>query len=311
MLIGGTQYAGEIKKSIFTYLNFILPAKGVLPMHCAVNDGEGGSAVFFGLSGTGKTTLSADPARSLIGDDEHGWDANGLFNFEGGCYAKAIRLAQHSEPDIYAASHRRGAILENVSYDPGAGRFDFDDDSKTENTRIAYPLDFISNASTTRRASHPRNVVMLTCDAFGVLPPIARLTPAQAMYHFLSGYTAKVAGTERGVKEPQATFSACFGAPFMPRRPTEYADLLRAFICSSEANCWLVNTGWSGGPYGIGRRMPIAATRALLQGVLDGPLAHADFRTDPFFGLRVPTSALGVDFEDAGSCPDVVLARRL
>ncbi|PWB90447.1 phosphoenolpyruvate carboxykinase (ATP) [Methylocystis sp. MitZ-2018] len=295
VLIGGTQYAGEIKKSIFTYLNFILPAKGVLPMHCAVNDGEGGSAVFFGLSGTGKTTLSADPARSLIGDDEHGWDESGLFNFEGGCYAKAIRLAQKSEPDIYAASHRRGAILENVSYDPGAGRFDFDDDSKTENTRIAYPLDFISNASTTRRASHPRNIVMLTCDAFGVLPPIARLTPAQAMYHFLSGYTAKVAGTERGVKEPQATFSACFGAPFMPRPPTEYADLLREFICSSEANCWLVNTGWSGGPYGIGRRMPIAATRALLQGALDGSLAQADFRTDPSFGLSVPTSALGVD----------------
>ncbi|MGE4173282.1 MAG: phosphoenolpyruvate carboxykinase [Methylocystis sp.] len=295
VLIGGTQYAGEIKKAIFTYLNYVLPAKGVLPMHCAVNDGEGGSAVFFGLSGTGKTTLSADPARNLIGDDEHGWDENGLFNFEGGCYAKAIRLSQQSEPDIFAASHRRGAILENVSYDPDAGRFDFDDDSRTENTRIAYPLDFIPNASATRRAGHPRNVVMLTCDAFGVLPPIARLTPAQAMYHFLSGYTAKVAGTERGVEEPQATFSACFGAPFMPRRPTEYANLLRDFICSSAADCWLVNTGWSGGPYGVGRRMPIAATRALLQGALDGSLAQGDFRTDRTFGLSVPASAPGVD----------------
>ncbi|MBM3562124.1 MAG: phosphoenolpyruvate carboxykinase [Alphaproteobacteria bacterium] len=295
VLIGGTQYAGEIKKSIFTCLNYLLPAKGVLPMHCAVNDGEGGSAVFFGLSGTGKTTLSADPTRSLIGDDEHGWDQNGLFNFEGGCYAKAIRLSQQSEPDIFAASHRRGAILENVSYDPRAGRFDFNDDSKTENTRIAYPLGFIPNASPTRCAGHPRNIVMLTCDAFGVLPPIARLTPAQAMYHFLSGYTAKVAGTERGVKEPQATFSACFGAPFMPRRPTEYANLLRDFILSSQANCWLVNTGWSGGPYGGGRRMPIAATRALLQGALDGSLAQGDFRIDRSFGLSVPACAPGVD----------------
>jgi phosphoenolpyruvate carboxykinase (ATP) len=295
VLIGGTQYAGEIKKSIFTYLNYVLPAKGVLPMHCAVNDGEGGSAVFFGLSGTGKTTLSADPMRSLIGDDEHGWDESGLFNFEGGCYAKAIRLSQQSEPDIYAASHREGAILENVSYEPDAGRFNFDDDSKTENTRIAYPLEFIPNASATRRASHPKNIVMLTCDAFGVLPPIARLTPAQAMYHFLSGYTAKVAGTERGVKEPQATFSACFGAPFMPRRPTEYAELLGEFIASSEANCWLVNTGWSGGQYGVGRRMPIAATRTLLQSALDGLLAQADFRIDEAFGLCVPASVPGVD----------------
>lgn len=294
VLIGGTLYAGEIKKSVFTYLNYILPAKGVLPMHCAVNEGEGGSAVFFGLSGTGKTTLSADPVRSLIGDDEHGWDESGLFNFEGGCYAKAIRLSQQSEPDIYAASHREGAILENVSYDPGAGRFDFDDDSRTENTRIAYPLGFIPNASATRRAAHPRNIVMLTCDAFGVLPPIARLTPAQAMYHFLSGYTAKVAGTERGVKEPQATFSACFGAPFMPRRPTEYANLLRDFILSSDANCWLMNTGWSGGQYGEGRRMPIAATRALLQGALDGSLAQGSFRIDQSFGLCIPESAPGV-----------------
>jgi len=294
VLIGGTRYAGEIKKSIFTYLNYILPARGVLPMHCAVNDGAGGSAVFFGLSGTGKTTLSADPARSLIGDDEHGWDQSGLFNFEAGCYAKAIRLSRQSEPDIYAASHRGGAILENVAYDADAGQFDFNDDSKTENTRIAYPLDFIPNASATRRAGQPRNVVMLTCDAFGVLPPIARLTPAQAMYHFLSGYTAKVAGTERGVKEPQATFSACFGAPFMPRRPTEYAALLREFICSSDANCWLVNTGWSGGPYGTGRRMPIAATRGLLGGALDGSLAQGDFGVDRF-GLSVPASATGVD----------------
>lgn len=297
VLIGGTQYAGEIKKSIFGYLNFMLPAKGVLPMHCAVNDGEGGSAVFFGLSGTGKTTLSADPFRNLIGDDEHGWDENGVFNFEGGCYAKAIRLSHDSEPDIYAASKRSGAILENVTYDPQSGRIDFDDDSKTENTRIAYPLDFIPNASGTGRAGHPKNIVMLTCDAFGVLPPIARLSPAQAIYHFLSGYTAKVAGTEREVREPQATFSACFGAPFMPRHPSHYANLLREFIGSHEANCWLVNTGWTGGKYGAGRRMPIAVTRALLHGVLDGSIAQSEFRVDPSFGLFVPRAVATVEPE--------------
>lgn len=295
VLIGGTQYAGEIKKSIFGYLNFLLPSKGVLPMHCAVNDHDSGAAVFFGLSGTGKTTLSADPSRMLIGDDEHGWDRDGLFNFEGGCYAKAIDLSRESEPDIYAASERFGALLENVALDPLTRCVDFEDRSKTENTRIAYPLDFIANASATGRASHPKNIVMLSCDAFGVLPPIAKLNPAQAMYHFLSGYTAKVAGTEKGVQEPQAVFSTCFGAPFMPRHPAEYANLLRQFMAEQEADCWLVNTGWTGGKYLMGRRMPIAVTRALLRAALDGSIAEGVFRTDPWFGLSVPLEVPGVD----------------
>lgn len=294
-LIGGTRYAGEIKKSIFTFLNFLLPEKGVLPMHCAANDHESGAAVFFGLSGTGKTTLSADPGRSLVGDDEHGWGDDGLFNFEGGCYAKAIRLSPQFEPEIHAAAQRFGAVLENVAFDRMTRRVDFDDESKTENTRIAYPMDFIANAAPDGRAGHPRNIVMLTCDAFGVLPPIARLDPAQAMYHFLSGYTARVAGTETGISEPQAVFSACFGAPFMPRRPSAYGALLRERILRHDAHCWLVNTGWSGGAYGAGRRMPIALTRALLRAALQGDLTTTEFKRDPYFGLETPTAAPGVD----------------
>ena len=244
VLIGGTSYAGEIKKAVFGYLNFLLPPQRVLPMHCSANaDGDGASALFFGLSGAGKTTLSADASRSLIGDDEHGWGAEGVFNFEGGCYAKAIKLSREAEPEIFATSERFGTVLENVALDPVTRRPNFDDDSKTENTRIAYPLDFIANASASGRASHPRNIMMLTCDAFGVLPPIAKLDPAQAIYHFLCGYTAKVAGTEKGVSEPQATFSTCFGAPFMPRHPSEYGNLLRELIALHQVDCWLVNTG--------------------------------------------------------------------
>ena len=255
------------RSSVFTFLNFLMPMKGVLPMHCSANDHESGAAIFFGLSGTGKTTLSADAERALIGDDEHGWDERGVFNFEGGCYAKAIRLSPAQEPEIHAASESfRKSCMENVGFDPVTRRVDFDDDSKTENTRIAYPLDFIANASAEGCAAHPKNVVMLTCDAFGVLPPIAKLDPAQAMYHFLSGYTARVAGTENGLRAPQAVFSTCFGAPFMPRRPTEYGALLRERIAAHGADCWLVNTGWTGGPYGEGGRMPIHVTRALLCG---------------------------------------------
>jgi phosphoenolpyruvate carboxykinase (ATP) len=298
VLIGGTSYAGEIKKAVFGYLNFLLPPKGVLPMHCSANDdADSGAALFFGLSGTGKTTLSADASRSLIGDDEHGWSAEGVFNFEGGCYAKAIKLSREAEPEIYAASERFGTILENVALDPVTRAPNFDDDSKTENTRIAYPLDFIANASASGRASHPRNIVMLTCDAFGVLPPISKLDPAQAMYHFLSGYTAKVAGTEKGVREPQATFSTCFGAPFMPRHPSEYGNLLRDLIAVHQVDCWLVNTGWTGGKYGVGRRMPIHATRKLLRAALDGSLARTGFRVDPYFGVSVPQSVPGVETE--------------
>ncbi len=294
-LIGGTKYAGEIKKAVFTFLNFLMPARGVLPMHCAANDHESGAAVFFGLSGTGKTTLSADPQRMLVGDDEHGWGESGVFNFEGGCYAKAIRLCREFEPEIHAASERFGVVLENVAIDPATRRVNFDDDAKTENTRIAYPLDFIANASNAGRAGHPKNVVMLTCDAFGVLPPIARLDPAQAVYHFLSGYTARVAGTENGVREPQAVFSTCFGAPFMPRHPSEYGDLLRERILQHGANCWLVNTGWTGGPFGEGKRMPIATTRALLRAALEGSLEKVPYRGDPYFGLETPLYAPGID----------------
>lgn len=295
-LIGGTSYAGEIKKSVFSYLNFILPAKGVMPMHCAANVGDlGDTAIFFGLSGTGKTTLSADPSRSLIGDDEHGWSSEGVFNFEGGCYAKAIRLSREAEPQIFATSERFGAIMENVALDPLTRTPDFEDDSKTENTRIAYPLDFIANATAGGRARHPRNVVMLTCDAFGVLPPIAKLDPAQAMYHFLSGYTARVAGAEKGVREPQATFSTCFGSPFMPRHPSEYGNLLRELIRRHGVDCWLVNTGWTGGKYGVGRRIPIQVTRRLLRAALDGSLARSEFRVDPHFGLLTPRTAPDVE----------------
>lgn len=295
VLIAGTSYAGEIKKSVFTALNYILPAKGVMPMHCSANTGHGGdAAVFFGLSGTGKTTLSADPSRILVGDDEHGWGPDGIFNFEGGCYAKTIRLSAEAEPEIYATTQRFGTVLENVILDE-ARNPDFNDGSLTENTRCAYPLHFIPNASGTGRASHPKNIIMLTADAFGVLPPIAKLTPAQAMYHFLSGYTAKVAGTEKGVTEPEATFSTCFGAPFMPRHPSEYGNLLRELIARHGADCWLVNTGWTGGAYGTGRRMPIKATRALLAAALDGSLKSAAFRTDPNFGFAVPVTVAGVE----------------
>ena len=296
VLIGGTSYAGEMKKSVFTYLNYLLPGKGVMPMHCSANsDEKGDTAIFFGLSGTGKTTLSADPTRTLIGDDEHGWSRNGVFNFEGGCYAKAIKLSREAEPEIFATSEKFGTVMENVTLDPDTRRPDFDDASRTENTRIAYPLDFIANASTTGRASHPKNIVMLTCDAFGVLPPIAKLDPAQAMYHFLSGYTAKVAGTEKGVTEPQATFSTCFGAPFLPLHPTVYAELLRDYMERHHVDCWLVNTGWTGGKFGVGRRMPIRVTRRLLGAALDGSLNRVDFRTDPSFGLAVPRDVPGVE----------------
>jgi len=296
VLIGGTRYAGEIKKSVFTYLNFILPEVDVLPMHCSANlGGPDDVAIFFGLSGTGKTTLSAVPGRTLIGDDEHGWSREGVFNFEGGCYAKAIRLSREMEPQIFAASERFGAVMENVVLDPVTGAPDFDDDSRTENTRIAYPIEFIPQASTTGRAGLPRNVVMLACDAFGVLPPIAKLDANQAVYHFLSGYTAKVAGTERGVVEPQATFSTCFGAPFMPRHPIVYGNLLRDLVASGGVHCWLVNTGWSGGPCGVGSRMPIRVSRRLVAAALEGSLAHAEFRRDRYFGLAIPDAVAGVD----------------
>jgi len=296
VLIGGTSYAGEMKKSVFTYLNYVLPSQNVMPMHCSANVGkEGDVAVFFGLSGTGKTTLSNDPNRILLGDDEHGWAPNGVFNFEGGCYAKTIRLSREAEPEIFATTERFGTVLENVIVDPTTRIPDFDDASRTENTRCAYPLDFIPNASATGRAGIPKNIVMLTCDAFGVLPPIAKLTPAEAMYHFLSGYTAKVAGTEKGVKDPEATFSTCFGAPFMPRHPSVYGNLLRDLIAKHHVDCWLVNTGWTGGKYGVGRRMPIRVTRRLLTAALDGSLSRADFRRDPYFGFAVPTSVPGVE----------------
>jgi phosphoenolpyruvate carboxykinase (ATP) len=296
VLIGGTSYAGEMKKSVFTYLNFVLPEKGVMPMHCSANVGDRNDvAVFFGLSGTGKTTLSADPNRTLLGDDEHGWGPNGVFNFEGGCYAKTIRLSREAEPEIYGTTERFGTVLENVVVDPATRMPNFDDASRTENTRCAYPLDFIPNASETGRSGIPKNIVMLTCDAFGVLPPIAKLTPAEAMYHFLSGYTAKVAGTEKGVKEPEATFSTCFGAPFMPRHPSIYGNLLRDLIAKHHVDCWLVNTGWTGGKYGVGRRMPIRVTRRLLSAALEGSLNRADFRRDPYFGFAVPTSVPGVE----------------
>ena len=299
VLIGGTSYAGECKKSVFTILNFLLPAKGVLPMHCSVNTGKNGdSAVFFGLSGTGKTTLSADPDRTLIGDDEHGWSDDGLFNFEGGCYAKVIRLSAKAEPEIYATTQMFGTVLENVAMNEETRELDLDDAGLTENTRGAYPLSFIPNASASGTAGHPDNVIMLTADAFGVLPPIARLSPAQAMYHFLSGYTAKVAGTEKGLgREPQATFSTCFGAPFMPRHPSVYAEILHNKIEQTGARCWLVNTGWTGGAFGVGERMKISHTRALLRAALDGSLDKVALRRDTSFGLDVPESCPGVPDE--------------
>ena len=298
VVIAGTQYAGEIKKSIFTVMNWLLPPQGVLPIHCSANVGpEGDVALFFGLSGTGKTTLSSDPGRPLIGDDEHGWGPDGVFNFEGGCYAKVINLSQEAEPEIWAASHHFGTVLENVVADE-QGRLDLTDKRYTENTRACYPVDFIPNAVPSGRGGQPRNVVMLTADAFGVLPPISRLTPAQAMYHFLSGYTAKVAGTEKGMgAEPEATFSTCFGAPFLPRRPEVYGRMLAELIARHGTDCWLVNTGWSGGVYGVGSRMSIRHTRALLRAALDGSLAKVEFRRDPFFGLMIPASVPGVPTE--------------
>ena len=297
ILIGGTSYAGEMKKSVFTVMNYLLPPKRVMSMHCSANVGKDGkAAIFFGLSGTGKTTLSADASRTLIGDDEHGWSENGVFNIEGGCYAKVIRLSRESEPEIYATTERFGTVLENVDMDPKTRLLDLDSAKYAENTRAAYPIDFIPNASETGRAGHPKNVIMLTADAFGVLPPIARLTPSQAMYHFLSGFTAKVAGTEKGLgKEPQPTFSTCFGAPFMPRHPTEYGNLLRDLIAQHGSDCWLVNTGWTGGAFGTGSRMPIKATRALLAAALDGSLANVEMRIDPHFKFRVPVAVPGVD----------------
>lgn len=296
ILIGGTKYAGEMKKSVFGILNYLLPAKGVMPMHCSANIGPNGdTAVFFGLSGTGKTTLSADPSRTLIGDDEHGWSDTGVFNFEGGCYAKMIRLSAEAEPEIYATTKRFGTVLENVVIDPDTRELDLDDNSLAENSRGAYPIDFIPNASDENMGPVPKNIVMLTADAFGVLPPIAKLTPDQAMYHFLSGYTAKVAGTEIGVTEPEATFSTCFGAPFMPRHPSVYGNLLKQRIAKGNVDCWLVNTGWTGGKYGVGKRMPIKATRALLNAALDGSLKNAEFRIDDNFGFEVPVSVPGVD----------------
>ncbi|WP_420857313.1 phosphoenolpyruvate carboxykinase [Marivivens marinus] len=298
ILIGGTEYAGENKKSVFTLLNYLLPEKGIMPMHCSANHAPGNpvdTAVFFGLSGTGKTTLSADPTRILIGDDEHGWSDRGTFNFEGGCYAKTIGLDAEAEPEIYATTQKFATVIENMVFDEETKELDFNDSSLTANMRCAYPLNYISNASDTALGGHPKNIIMLTCDAFGVLPPISRLTPAQAMYHFLSGFTSKVAGTERGVTEPEPTFSTCFGAPFMPRRPEAYGKLLQEKIASHGATCWLVNTGWTGGAYGTGKRMPIKATRALLSAALDGTLIESTFRKDPNFGFEVPVTVDGVD----------------
>ena len=296
ILIGGTRYAGEMKKSVFGILNYLLPVKGVMPMHCSANIGPAGdTAVFFGLSGTGKTTLSADASRTLIGDDEHGWSDTAVFNFEGGCYAKVIRLSEAAEPEIYATTKRFGTVLENVVIDPVTREIDLDDNRLAENSRGSYPIDFIPNASKDNLGPVPKNIIMLTADAFGILPPIARLTPDQAMYHFLSGYTARVAGTEIGVTEPDATFSTCFGAPFMPRHPSVYGNLLKERIAKGGVDCWLVNTGWTGGQYGVGSRMPIKVTRALLNAALDGSLKNAEFRKDPYFGFDVPVAVPGVD----------------
>jgi phosphoenolpyruvate carboxykinase (ATP) len=295
VLIGGTSYAGETKKSVFTLMNYLLPQRGVMSMHCSANVGAAGDvAIFFGLSGTGKTTLSADPERRLVGDDEHGWSDDGVFNFEGGCYAKVIKLSAEAEPDIYRTTKMFGTLLENVVYDSATREIDLDDAGKTENTRASYPLTSIDNIVPEGHAGNPRNIIMLTADAFGVLPPVARLTPEQAMYHFLSGYTAKVAGTEKGIKEPEATFSTCFGAPFMVLHPGVYADLLGKKIARHDAACWLINTGWSGGPYGVGQRMKIGYTRAMIRAILSGELAKIQTTTDPIFGVNVPFS-----------CPDV------
>ncbi len=302
IIIGGTLYSGEVKKGIFSVMNYLLPKKGVMAMHCSANhDKHGKTAVFFGLSGTGKTTLSADPDKILIGDDEHGWSDDGVFNFEGGCYAKTINLSRENEPLIYSTTEKPGTILENVVLNENREP-DFEDVSLTQNTRCSYPLDYIPNASDTGKSGHPENIIFLTADAFGVLPPISKLTPEQAMYHFISGYTAKVAGTERGVTEPQATFSACFGAPFMPLHPTVYAELLAEKIRKHNANVWLVNTGWTGGEYGVGHRMKLPHTRRMLKEAIEGNLDDVEFKTDPIFGLSIPQHVEGV--------PDSVLNPR-
>ncbi|HEX4936529.1 MAG TPA: phosphoenolpyruvate carboxykinase (ATP) [Gemmatimonadaceae bacterium] len=298
ILIGGTRYAGELKKSMFTVMNYMMPKAGVLSMHCSANIGpEGDTALFFGLSGTGKTTLSADPTRGLIGDDEHGWSAEGVFNYEGGCYAKVINLSPEQEPDIYATTQMFGTILENVVLDDVTRRVRFDDQSITENTRASYPLPYIRNHVPSGRGGHPANVVFLTADAFGVLPPIARLTREQAMYYFMSGYTAKVAGTERGVTEPQATFSSCFGAVFLVWHPTKYAEMLGRLIDQHGSKVWLVNTGWSGGPYGVGARMKLPYTRAMVRALLDGQLDGVPYEADPVFGLQIPAAVPNVPGE--------------
>jgi len=308
VLIGGTGYGGEIKKSVFTIMNYRLPELGVLPMHCSANVGrDGTSAIFFGLSGTGKTSLSADPSRTLVGDDEHGWSDNGIFNFEGGCYAKVIRLSREAEPQIYECTRRFGTVLENVAIDVNTRRLDLDDATLTENTRAAYPITHIKNASLSGLAPHPTNIIMLTCDAFGVLPPISKLTTEQAMYHFLSGYTAKVAGTEAGVVEPQATFSTCFGAPFMALPPTVYAKLLGERMVKHRSTCWLVNTGWTGGPYGTGHRIPIEYTRRMVAAALEGDLHKGEFFKEVHFGLLIPRRIPGVPtalLDPAGTWPD-------
>lgn len=291
ILVGGTSYAGETKKGIFSVMNYLMPQKGVMSMHCSSNVGEKGDvAIFFGLSGTGKTTLSADPERALIGDDEHGWADDGVFNYEGGCYAKVIKLDPEAEPDIYKTTSMRETVLENVIYDKETGKLDLDDNSKTENTRASYPIHSINNIVEKGYAGNAQNVIMLTADAFGVLPPVSKLTREQAMYHFISGYTAKVAGTEKGVTEPTATFSSCFGAPFMPSHPAVYAELLAKKLEDNNAHCWLVNTGWSGGVYGVGKRMSIHHTRAMIRGILTGELAKSDFEPHPVFGVLVPTT---------------------
>jgi phosphoenolpyruvate carboxykinase (ATP) len=303
VLIAGSEYAGETKKSIFTILNYTLPLQGVMSMHCSANIGKGGdTALFFGLSGTGKTTLSSDPDRRLIGDDEHGWSDAGVFNFEGGCYAKVIKLSKEAEPQIFETTRRFGTVLENVVIDPEKRTLDLDDASLTENTRASYPITFIDNAELSGRGGHPQTVVMLTADAYGVLPPIARLTPDGAMYHFLSGYTARVAGTEKGVTEPKATFSTCFGAPFLPLNPNVYAKMLGEKIAKHKASVWLVNTGWTGGPYGVGSRMKIAYTRAMITAALTGQLDKVAFTKHPIFNLDVPATCPGV--------PDAVLDPR-
>lgn len=295
-IIGDTAYGGEIKKSVFTLMNFLMPQEGVMSMHCSANVGERGDvALFFGLSGTGKTSLSADPDRYLIGDDEHGWSEDGIFNFEGGCYAKVIRLSPSAEPEIYACTRRFGTILENVIQDPISRRIDLDDNTVTENTRASYPLEYIDNAVPEKMAGHPENIVLLTCDASGVLPPIARLTPDQALYQFISGYTSKIAGTEAGVgEEPEITFSTCFGAPFMVHHPAHYADLLKRKMLHHGTKAWLLNTGWTGGAYGVGKRISIRYTRAMLSEALSGGLEASEFRVDPLFGFEVPTSCAGV-----------------